>query len=165
MQECKPCAQLDTWGCGRALCTHPSGQGSQWPRAARPLWVPAGQGLGTAVPGGQKCPERKAGPQVRATRSPTLWCSEWPPPKLSSWRAQGTAGSLLMALGPCLGGSLGICSFPTSPAPHRPATRVPVGQGPPAWSPREPLGTSAPLRQKKPVLQSPEGLARPAELQ
>lgn len=46
-------------GPGWPLSTHPSGQGSQWPWAARLLWVPAGQGLGVAVPGGQKCPERR----------------------------------------------------------------------------------------------------------
>lgn len=49
-------AQLDTLS-QRSLSTYPSGQGSQWPWAARPLWVPAGQGLGVTVPGGQKYPE------------------------------------------------------------------------------------------------------------
>lgn len=42
---------------------------------------------------------------------------------------------------------------------------VPAGHGPPVWSPSEPLGMRAPPRQKKPGLQSPEGLVRPGESQ
>lgn len=73
--------------------------------------------------------------------------------------AQGT-------LGPCLSGGLGACSLPTSPGSSSDQPpEVPAGQGPLAPSPREPLGTRAPWRQKKPVRQGPEGLVRPAEPQ
>lgn len=55
----------------RPLSTHPSGQGSQWSWAARPLWVPAGQGLGVTVPGGQKCPEREEDQTGQGQRKPS----------------------------------------------------------------------------------------------
>lgn len=42
---------------------------------------------------------------------------------------------------------------------------VPAGHGPPVRSPSELLGMRALPRQKKPGLQSPEGLVRPGESQ
>lgn len=89
---------------------------------------------------------------------PTPRCSEQLHPKPSSWRVWGT-------LSPDWGPPWSLL------LPHlpwlllRPALGVPAGQGPLVWSPREPLGTRAPVRQKKPGLQGPEGLARPGELQ
>lgn len=89
---------------------------------------------------------------------PTPLCSGQLHPKPSSWRVWGTLSpdwgppwSLLL---PCLPWFL-----------LRPALGVPAGQGPLVWSPREPSGTRAPVRQKKPLLQGPEGLARPGEPQ
>lgn len=145
-----------------ALSTHPSGQGAQWPWAARPLWVPAGQGLGVTVPAGQKCPEREADqicqshskPHSLALRGPNLnpvpGGPRGPLEASGQWKPQ----NLLIPISP----------EPSSGQP----LGVPAGHGPPVRSPSElsePLGTRAPRRQKKPGLQSPEGLARPAEPQ
>lgn len=86
------CAQRDV--AQHALSTHPSGQGAQWPWADRPLWVPAGQGLGVTVPAGQKCPEREADQICQSHSKPHSLHPEGPQPKPSPWRAQGTAGGL-----------------------------------------------------------------------
>lgn len=104
------CAQRDV--AQHALSTHPSGQGSQWPWAARPLWVPAGQGLGVTVPAGQKCPEREADQICQSHSKPHSLHPEGPQPKPSPWRAQGTAGGLR------------TCSFPP---PQNPAQGSPWG--------------------------------------
>lgn len=89
-----------------SLYTHPSGQGSQWLRAARTLRVPAGQGLGAAVPRGQKCPEREVTAQVRAEEAPP-WCAEQLCPQLCPWRAATP--------GPPFGGQVGIFLMPPTP--------------------------------------------------
>lgn len=57
--------------------------------------MPAGQGLGAAVPGGQKCPEREADdPTGQGQGKATAWCSEQLHPKPSSWRVQGALGPI-----------------------------------------------------------------------
>lgn len=96
------------WG-GGCLCTYPSGQGSQWSWAAWPLWVPAGQGLGAAVPRGQKCPGREADPTVRAKAGPL------PGAQSSSILNPVPGGSGEPSA--LTAGHLGACSFPPSLAP------------------------------------------------
>ena len=120
-------------------------------------------GAGWAGPGGCSAQGAEVSwkgsrPDSQGQGRPTPWCSEQVHPKPSSWRVWGTLSpdwrppwSLLL---PRLPWFL-----------LRPALGVPAGQGPLVLSPREPLGTRAPVRQKKPALQGPEGLARPGELQ
>lgn len=98
------CAQRDMWAQDSLSVLTPQDKARRGPGQPGCCGCLLGRAWGLPCLGGKSVLKGKETRQVRAIGCFPPWHSEGPRVEPSSWRAQGTTGSLLMVLGACLGG-------------------------------------------------------------